>query len=49
MELRTAVRTLFSRLPDLELDPDRAPKWLDAFFARGFESLPVRFTPTSPT
>jgi cytochrome P450 len=45
MELRTAVRTLFQRLPDLHLDPDRPVKWLDAFFARGPESLPVRFTP----
>jgi cytochrome P450 len=45
MELRTAVRTLFQRLPDLGLDPDRPPKRLDAFFMRGFESLPVRWTP----
>jgi len=45
MELRTAVRTLFSRLPDLELDPQRPSRRLDAFFMRGFESLPVRFTP----
>jgi len=45
MELRTAVRTLFGRLPDLHLDPDRPMQWLDAFFARGPESLPVCFTP----
>jgi cytochrome P450 len=45
MELRTAVRTLFQRLPDLQLDSDRLPKRLDAFFMRGFESLPVRWTP----
>lgn len=47
MELRTAVRTLFQRLPDLELDPDRQPRRLDAFFMRGFESLPARFTPAT--
>ena len=45
MELRTAVRTLFGRLPDLDLDPARPPRRLDAFFMRGFESLPARFTP----
>ncbi|MCA1844790.1 MAG: cytochrome P450, partial [Actinobacteria bacterium] len=45
MELRTAVRTLFQRFPDIHLDPDRPMKWLDGFFARGPESLPVRFTP----
>ena len=49
MELRTAVRSLLTRLPDLALDPDRPPKRLDAFFMRGFESLPVRFTPRPPT
>jgi cytochrome P450 len=48
MELRTAVRTLFQRLPDLQLDPDKPTTWLDAFFARGPESLPVRFTPVPP-
>jgi cytochrome P450 len=45
MELRTAVRTLFQRLPDLELDPARPARRLDAFFMRGFESLPARFAP----
>src|SRR5437764_11891 len=45
MELRTAVQTLFRRLPDLDLNPARPPRRLDAFFMRGFESLPVRFTP----
>src|SRR2546421_2147372 len=41
MELRTAIRSLLTRLPDLALDPDRPPKRPDAFFMRGFESLPV--------
>ena len=45
MELRTAVRTLVHRLPDLELDAARPPRRLDAFFMRGFESLPARFAP----
>jgi cytochrome P450 len=45
MELRTAVRTLFTRLPDVHLDPDRPPQRLDAFFMRGFETLPLRWTP----
>ena len=45
MELRTAVRTLFSRLPDVGLDADRPPQRLDAFFMRGFETLPLRWTP----
>jgi cytochrome P450 len=49
MELRTAVKTLLQRLPDLHLDPDRPPKRLDAFFMRGFETLPVRFTPRPAT
>jgi cytochrome P450 len=49
MELRTAARTLFQRLPDLDLDPDRPARRLDAFFMRGFEALPVRFTPVAPS
>ena len=45
MELRTAVRTLFQRLPDLGLDREQSPRRLDAFFMRGWESLPARWTP----
>ncbi len=45
MELRTAVRTLFQRLPDLQLDPARPARRLDAFFMRGWETLPAVWTP----
>ena len=30
--------------PDVQLDPDRPPRRLDAFFMRGFETLPIRWT-----
>ena len=39
-----ALRTLCSRLPDVQLDPDGPPRRLDAFFMRGFETLSIRWT-----
>lgn len=40
-EGRVAIEMLFSRFPDLALNPDAAPEWLDAMVPRGTRSLPV--------
>lgn len=41
-EGRIAVQRLFDRFPNLSLDPDNPPAWLDAMFPRGTRHLPVR-------
>lgn len=41
-EGRVAVQALIHRFPDLALDPDDAPEWLDAMVPRGTRRLPVR-------
>ena len=41
-EGRVAVKRLFDRFPDLALDPDEPPAWLDAMVPRGTRRLPVR-------
>jgi cytochrome P450 len=41
-EGRIAVRRLLERFPEMELDPDDAPEWLDAMVPRGTRRLPVR-------
>ena len=41
-EGRIAVQRLFDRFPDLALDPDNPPAWLDAMVPRGTRHLPVR-------
>ncbi|MFE3873109.1 cytochrome P450 [Kitasatospora sp. NPDC059146] len=44
LQLRSALRHLLDRLPDLELDPDRPPRRLVSNFQNGLKSLPVRWT-----
>ncbi len=41
-EGRVAVQKLFDRFPDLALDPEEGPEWLDAMVPRGTRRLPVR-------
>ena len=41
-EGRIAVQRLFDRFPELALDPDTPPTWLDAMVPRGTRHLPVR-------
>lgn len=48
LELRTMFERLLSRLPDMEPVDEREPALRPANFISGYESLPVRFTPTAP-
>jgi cholest-4-en-3-one 26-monooxygenase len=48
LELRVVVDRLLERLPDLSLASSAEPKHRGANFASGYESVPVRFTPTRP-
>ncbi|MCU1592865.1 MAG: cytochrome [Frankiales bacterium] len=48
VEVRTMVDRLLERLPDLELVEPDEPSFRPANFVSGYESLPVRFTPTAP-
>ena len=47
VEVRTMVDRLLERLPDLELVEPTEPEHRPANFVSGYESMPVRFTPTS--
>ena len=42
------IDRLLERLPDLELVSPDEPTFRPANFVSGYESLPVRFTPTAP-
>lgn len=48
VEIKTMVDRLLERLPDLEMVEPSEPMWRPANFVSGYESLPVRFTPTAP-
>jgi cytochrome P450 family 142 subfamily A polypeptide 1 len=48
LELRVMFEELLDRLPDLELVSPTEPAYRAANFVSGYESLPVRFTPTAP-
>jgi cytochrome P450 family 142 subfamily A polypeptide 1 len=50
LELRVMFEQLLARLPDLELtDPDKGePAYRPANFVSGYETMPVRFTPSAP-
>ncbi|MCK9896038.1 cytochrome P450 [Frankia sp. AgB32] len=48
LELRVVLDRLLDRLPDLALVNDEEPKHRAANFVSGYESVPVRFTPTRP-
>lgn len=43
-EGRIAVEAVLNRFPDLALDPEEGPEWLDAMVPRGTRRLPVRLT-----
>ncbi|MFI9602636.1 cytochrome P450 [Streptomyces sp. NPDC052043] len=46
LEGQTALATLLTRLPDLQLDTDPADlRWRGGLIMRGLRTLPVRFTP----
>ncbi|GAA0907813.1 cytochrome P450 [Streptomyces thermoalcalitolerans] len=46
LEGRTALATLFNRLPDLQLDAEPSDvRWRGGLIMRGLRTLPVRFTP----
>ena len=47
LELTVMFDRLFERLPDLELVEPTEPSYRPANFVSGYESMPVRFTPTA--
>ena len=48
LELRVVLEVLLDRLPDLALVDAAEPALRPANFVSGYESLPVRFSPTAP-
>jgi cytochrome P450 family 142 subfamily A polypeptide 1 len=48
LELQVMIQKLLSRLPDLEPVSEEEPAYRPANFVSGYESMPVRFTPTAP-
>lgn len=48
LELRVMFEELLRRLPDLELVSEEEPAFRPANFVSGYETMPVRFTPTAP-
>jgi cytochrome P450 family 142 subfamily A polypeptide 1 len=48
LELKVMFETLLERLPDLDLVDDSEPANRAANFVSGYQSMPVRFTPTAP-
>jgi cytochrome P450 family 142 subfamily A polypeptide 1 len=48
LELLTMFSTLFERLPDLALVDEAEPAFRPANFVSGYQTMPVRFTPTAP-
>lgn len=48
VEVSCMVDRVLERLPDLELVTPEEPAFRPANFVSGYESLPVRFTPTAP-
>ncbi len=48
LELKVMFEHLLRRLPDLELVSSEEPTHRAANFVSGYESMPVRFTPTAP-
>jgi len=49
LEIKIAFERLLARLPDLHLAEDSEPEFRPASFVSGYESMPVKFTPTAPT
>jgi cytochrome P450 family 142 subfamily A polypeptide 1 len=48
LELRVMFEELLDRMPDLELVSSDEPAYRAANFVSGYESMPVRFTPSAP-
>jgi cholest-4-en-3-one 26-monooxygenase len=48
LEVRIMVERLLARMPDLTLVEDTEPTYRPANFVSGYESMPVRFTPSKP-
>ena len=48
LELKVMFEELLRRLPDLHLVSEDEPAYRAANFVSGYESMPVRFTPTAP-
>jgi cytochrome P450 family 142 subfamily A polypeptide 1 len=48
LELQVMIHKLLTRLPDLEPVSGEEPAHRPANFVSGYESMPVRFTPTAP-
>jgi cytochrome P450 family 142 subfamily A polypeptide 1 len=48
LELVCFFETLLRRLPDIELVDDTEPAYRPANFVSGYESMPVRYSPTAP-
>jgi len=48
LELRVMFEELLDRMPDIELVSPEEPAYRAANFVSGYESMPVRFTPTAP-
>jgi cytochrome P450 family 142 subfamily A polypeptide 1 len=48
LELRVMFERLLARLPDMEPVDEREPAYRAANFVSGYESMPVRFTPSAP-
>lgn len=48
LELRVMFEQLLERLPDLELVSPDEPRYRAANFVSGYQSMPVRFSPTAP-
>ncbi|HVT64395.1 MAG TPA: cytochrome P450 [Mycobacteriales bacterium] len=46
LELRCFFETILRRMPDLELVDETEPAYRPANFVSGYESMPVRFTPS---
>lgn len=42
LEGQIALRKLFERFPELRLDPEQPPRWIDNLTVRGLERLPLR-------
>ncbi|MBS1847399.1 MAG: cytochrome P450, partial [Actinobacteria bacterium] len=48
LELQVMFETLLDRLPDLDLTEASEPAYRAANFVSGYESMPVRITPSAP-
>lgn len=45
--MRAALKTLLTRLPGIQLHPNRPPERNQSFFVNGFSVLPVAWDPAA--